>query len=425
MKLFSIFRHAFQMVWRMLRSYAMLSVTIVLSFSFLLGYMAFMDAQLYNKYKEWFALRRGDVFIEVRETEGDRMQLLREKLEGMENTVSYVYYHGLLGQLRTSYTLEGQDADSIARATLGNWQLYLVPDYAWEAENLFDIKADGVFWLDGREDFTLAEDECLINQQLFYALELDQDENPVYTFPFTSIIDWKPTFRIAGYIKSDEPLRVDDRGYLDYDGSMANCLVISAKHWNSELFNPSSEAIKYIHMVIHSQQPEAVAQLAYQLGMRDNINTIYDMQNTALEHIRTQKQTKALITCALLLLLGINLYSSFSNALNERKFEIGVKRAIGASSWSIVRQFLYESLIVMLANILLSVALVVDGLIVYKYIYEHTPNELGTCYDWVLYVSPYTIFMFGICAVSLTVVFSLIFAYKSTQVEIVQYLKAE
>ena len=79
-----------------------------------------------------------------------------------------------------------------------------------------------------------------------------------------------------------------------------------------------------------------------------------------LETIRAQKTTKALITCAMLLILGINLYSSFSNALNERKFEIGVKRAIGASGFAIVRQFLYESLTVMVANILVSVALVVD-----------------------------------------------------------------
>ena len=40
-KLFSLLRHAFQMVGRTWKSYALLSVTIVLSFSLLLGYLTF------------------------------------------------------------------------------------------------------------------------------------------------------------------------------------------------------------------------------------------------------------------------------------------------------------------------------------------------------------------------------------------------
>ena len=111
--------------------------------------------------------------------------------------------------------------------------------------------------------------------------------------------------------------------------------------------------------------------------------------------------------------------------MNDRKFEIGVKRAIGASALSIVRQFLYESLIVMVTNIFLSVVLVADVFIVYKFLYEHTPNEWGQYLKWIIYISPQSLAMFAVSSVSLTLVFSLIFAYKSTQVEIVQYLKAE
>ena len=46
-------------------------------------------------------------------------------------------------------------------------------------------------------------------------------------------------------------------------------------------------------------------------------------------------------------------------------------------------------------------------------------------HDWIIYISPYSIAMFVVGSVAMTVVFSLIFAYKSTQVEIVEYLKAE
>ena len=122
----------------------------------------------------------------------------------------------------------------------------------------------------------------------------------------------------------------------------------------------------------------------------------------------------------MLLLLGVNLYSSFSNALNERKYEIGVKRAIGASAWAIVRQFFMEGMAVMLLNILLSVLLVSNLLCLYK-LYQHF--ALGE--QWVIAVSLYSAAMFGICSVTLTLVFSMLFAYRSTQVEVVQYLKAE
>mgnify|MGYP002869020339 FL=1 len=141
--------------------------------------------------------------------------------------------------------------------------------------------------------------------------------------------------------------------------------------------------------------------------------------------MKTENRLKALICGAMLIILGINLYSCFANALNERRFEIGVKRALGASAGSIVKQFLYESLCVMAVNILVSVALVADIFIVYKFIYERTPNEYGQYFQWTIYISPHSIAMFAVCTITLTVVFSLIFAYKSTQVRIADQLKAE
>ena len=47
-----VLAHAFVMVRKHIRSYALLSVTIVLSFSLLLGYLVYTDTSLYNEYKE-------------------------------------------------------------------------------------------------------------------------------------------------------------------------------------------------------------------------------------------------------------------------------------------------------------------------------------------------------------------------------------
>ena len=122
----------------------------------------------------------------------------------------------------------------------------------------------------------------------------------------------------------------------------------------------------------------------------------------------------------MLFLLGINLYSSFSNALERRKYEIGVKRAIGASGGSIMRQFLTESMLVMLVNIVASILIVVEVLVDYKLYVQLVEGA-----QWIDSISIHSILMFLVCSVSLTVAFCLLFAYKSTKVEIAQYLKAE
>lgn len=51
------------MVKKNIRSYALLSVTVVLSFALLLGYLLYTDASLYNKHKEILSRRRGDVLV--------------------------------------------------------------------------------------------------------------------------------------------------------------------------------------------------------------------------------------------------------------------------------------------------------------------------------------------------------------------------
>lgn len=149
-------------------------------------------------------------------------------------------------------------------------------------------------------------------------------------------------------------------------------------------------------------------------------HSVADAQEEALINIRAQKSTKGIIAIVLLLLLGINFYSSFSNALERRKYEIGVKRAIGASGISIMGQFLLESMMVMLVNIAASIIIVLDVLVGYK-LYQ----KLVEGNTWTVNISIHTILMFLVCSLPLTTAFSLLFAYKSTKVEIVQYLKAE
>lgn len=419
-RIFGMVRHGCMMVRRNLRSYLLLSVTVVLSLSLLLGYLLYTDSSLYNKYKVLFSYRREDVVIQDNIEKVEQADSFCINASEIGETYTYIAYTGIAEQLKATYGADGMDQN----ISFVNWLLVYYPENAWVSQVMTENLPTGeIVWLDGRNDQTITLDtyEAVINEGLYYALGFDQQENPVYTFRFEN--DVALTLQIVGYAKDKIPFYLD--WFAETEGEYyRNELILSTKLLDAEELWDTGNMVSDYEIVTYSNEPEKINQLAEQMNYTI-VTSTYEWQNSALEAIRLEKRNKSIIACAMLLLLGINLYSSFTNALNDRKFEIGVKRAIGASSWSIVRQFLYESLLVMAGNILLSIALVTDIFIVYKYIYQHIPNEWGQYLQFVLYISPHSVAMFAVCSISLTIVFSLIFAYKSTRVEIVQYLKAE
>ena len=421
-RLFGEIRHASLMVCRTVKSYLLLSVTVVLSFSLLLGYFCYTDSNLINQYKTLFSYRRGDIYLYDSIGNHQRLQTLMENISEVGTTKYYIAYEGNGGRTETMYTCQTEGSDDLSSVFLSNWYLFYYPDHAWTT-SLLDLHTGDIVWTDGRTDQSIKLDpyDAIINEGLYFALGFDKMQNPVYTFKFEN--GESLTLNIVGYAMDKIPFTIDwEHGTEGY--YYRNQLILSTKILDAEELWDSEGMVTGRYIVIHTDNPEQILNLAQRIGYNTG-QSAFMQQNEALEAIRYEKKNKAIIACALFLLLGINLYSSFINALNDRKFEIGVKRAIGASSWSIVRQFLYESLMVMVANILLSVVLVTDVFIIYKFIYERTPDEWGNLNQWIIYISPHSVFMFSVCAVSLTIVFSLIFAYKSTRVEIVQYLKAE
>lgn len=425
----SILRHATMMVGRTLKSYALLSVTIVLSFALLLGYLVFTDSTLYNRYREIFAADRGMIYIRDIYLENAKLEMLLQKAEEIGDTSAVWYDCAQLNITRNNLILpeQGIPVNNPLMA-----EVFVLPQHTF-AFCEYGARPWAVHWLDGKEhpDIHLEEGEVIVDEDLYYALELDKMDEPTYTFHFCADTYGSPSLqyeaRIVGYLK-------DNHAHWEFssaevDGTSWNLsngltLLLSTDAINQSRF-PADEVIWARNIVVYSDSPEEVVALAEKLDFTGKLDANCIAQNQALEKIQTANQTKAIITAALLLLLGINLYSCFSNALNDRKFEIGVKRAIGASRWAIVRQFLYESILVMGVNILLSVSVVTDVFLVYKYHLLCLPKDQGQWLSWTIWCSPWSVGMFAVCAIALTVVFSLIFAYKSTQVQVVDYLKSE
>ena len=432
MKLLKELKHAFVMVRRNMRGYCLLSVTIVLSFTLLLGYMVYTDSGNYNKYKEHFAQNRSLVFA-VHPTDEYIDRLLLEKASEIPNTTYQLNYRiGGFNLKIPNISLEtGEEVYSFGSPYIFSIPARVPAVYTWSNDN-DRFEALEITWLDGKEhlDINLNDDEIIVDEQLYRAVS-EWNHNKLHCV-MTSNLDREyaldKNYTVVGTIPSEGTLTLNTGQGVAEGTAFVNAeyytptFLMSGTSVNPALF-PKLDCWSYIVFV--SDQPELVAQLVNSMNTGARAVGTYEAQDKANRVMKTENRTKALICGAMLIILGINLYSCFANALNERRFEIGVKRALGASAWSIVRQFLYESLCVMALNILISVALVADIFIVYKFIYERTPNQFGQYFKWTIYISPYSVAMFAVCTLTLTVVFSLIFAYSSTQVRIADQLKAE
>lgn len=404
------FKHAAMMLWRNRRSYMMLSVTIVLSFSLLLGYLVFMDSDLYNRYKHILAADPNLVMAyswENSPINHSALETMARKTDPDAQVYQYYRYDATLSQFGNVYA----EVTFLPSADVPVYRLSSV--WGDHYGNVYN-SATPVTITQGRQSFALGEREAIVDETLFRAISPDGTLPVSLTIP----IRWRDhsvthyTVEVVGVSSRVGSL------YTDEEGTQQGQTYIYVAQ--SMLGERSVQELGIIQRItwMYTQYPSEMMEYAQSLEMI--VHGMCQEQEEATQQIQAKTGTKGAVAVVLLLLLGINLYSSFSNALNGRKYEIGVKRAIGASARHILLQFLLESLLVMLVNILLSILLVADVLSIYK-LYVLITEE----YQWVVDVSVYSVAMFLVCSVTLTVVFSLLFAYKSTQVEIVQYLKAE
>lgn len=407
----SAIAHAAKMLWRNKSSYAMLSVTIVLSFSLLLGYLSFMDSDLYDRYKIIFSARKDVVMAYTWDKNPvDHLALATKVRKADENAQMYQFF-----DVSTRLTQYGQVNARLIFLPQGNRPVFEVL-LSGDEYSIYQLSRQ-VWPIMGKTDFDLKDNEAIINESFFRAI------SPDGTLPVQIVVPIRWDDRTTSYIPLEVVGVSADAGDCrlgfselgDYAGQVEIYLSQSliGEHTAAD-FDGAVRRVTWIS----TEKPSEIALHAQQLGMVTH--SVADAQEEALINIRAQKSTKGIIAIVLLLLLGINLYSSFSNALERRKYEIGVKRAIGASGISILGQFLLESMMIMLMNIAASIVIVVDVLVGYK-LYQ----KLVEGNTWTVNISIHTILMFLVCSLSLTTAFSLLFAYKSTKVEIVQYLKAE
>ncbi len=407
--------HGITMMLRNRKNYLMLAITIILSFSILLGYMTYSDSILYNRYKQVFSSPENVVIMETQSKKQTVDALLSAEKKKDHTLKSYSY-------VKTATYFPQYSGEAYVGAGV-----YFVPSCANPFllyEFLHDPLSKEFFsieWIHGFDmvagSEAISNNDAIVNES-FYKAVLKKAPLPAsLSVPIIhedNSVDFL-SLQITGVCKDTDYDRMDEKT-LDGHTKMYGSIYCNYALLSGVSLDDLESAEHYT--VITTKDPGRIVERATSLNI---INaSSYQARQLASEQMQKETDTKMWISIILYLILGINLFGCFENALEKRKFEIGVKRAIGASKLQIILQFLIEGVLVMAFSILISAVIVTELMTVYKLyllVFHHTV--------WTISLSAGSLKMYIVCSTSMTMLFSILFAYRTTNVEIVKYLKAE
>lgn len=396
-----IISHALLMVKKTIRNYMLLSVTALISFSVMFVYLMYTDSNIYNKYREIMG-SDSQVILSINAYSDEtirKMNMLTEQLKKYEDTNYY-----FINYTNAINTFGGQDCEIV-----------VLPNYTWA---LFELDSGGEednygipsrVEVNGKKEILLKDNEAIVSKKVYEYLDAEYGKDKYVNLVFTDKDgnEFLRKYSVVGMYEKEE------NNYLDPENNDTG-----DKIYISDSYITSNSEIINISAIIKSDSANEISKLMRDMGLAC-INTFED-KSMAISEKNIVVKNKYIIAIVLFVLLGINLYSSFLNALNERKFEIGIKRAIGAGKFDIMLQFLIEGIFVMVINIVLSVLIGIALMIMYKYI-RYVVND----YVFVVTMTKQSVILYLLFSFFLSLLFSMIFAYKSTCVEIIKYLKEE
>lgn len=389
MKKNNIFGHALLMVKKNKRSYLMLSITIMMSFTFLLSFLIYTDSKIMTNNVE---------------TIEQKPYMIESYLTGVDKKIKYTYINNLDKLDKTKYfmsdnvVLESKfrtdyDFTSVILTSNNDMGTFLGMNYEI-------VREDG-------KKISLSSNQVMVRSSIYEQLKKEKkDKKIILNIPIETndgSYKYVNVEVVGGYKAKNEKDNI----------SMNNEIIMS-----QDTLKNIDYSINETRMFIYTHYPTKVLELANNFDIFTK--SVFQDKKEKFPEIQKDLKSKGMIVVVLFILLGINLYSSFVNALNERKFEIGVKRAIGASGKDIIMQFLFEGIIVVLSNIVLSSLLAVSIFIGYKYY-----NNMIKGSRFIFYLSKYSICMYLVVSIFLTMAFSLMFAIQSSRVEIIKYIKGE
>jgi putative ABC transport system permease protein len=145
-----------------------------------------------------------------------------------------------------------------------------------------------------------------------------------------------------------------------------------------------------------------------------DVSTVQEMSELAVVLTRTMQLLTAVIASISLLVGGIGIMNIMLVSVTERTREIGIRMAIGATPWDVLRQFLIEAVVLALVGGIIGITLGLVGAV-----------ALAHFIDWPLVVDPKAVALaFGVSA-AVGIFFGFYPARKASRLDPIEALRFE
>ncbi len=209
---------------------------------------------------------------------------------------------------------------------------------------------------------------------------------------------------------------------IDDDTSLVFTVLIPVGGVSDESYNKYWSYLFYYTSVDYASYVGQLASIVNTDGYLGYLS--YMTPDTIADTIVDARSDNILIKCALMLVVaiisGISVSGMMINSIADRKKEIGIKKALGASDGDIMFGFVFENLINAFLAIFLALALASTVFLIYAHYQRHVQ-----LIDYTIRFYPETIGLFVCYTLSSMIGFGLLPAYRATQVNLIDTLRDE
>ena len=152
------------MVRKTYKNYVLLSVTVVLSFSIMLGYLIICDSNIYNKYNEILGASP-EIILSQNSASYEEQASIHKLMAQLDKTLDNHYYI---------------ESDTVAKTCYGqDCSVRFLPMYVWGLYHIVDLNGyDGIRRLkvSHQWQFTLGSNEAIVSEPMYESLQQETDD---------------------------------------------------------------------------------------------------------------------------------------------------------------------------------------------------------------------------------------------------------
>ena len=338
-----IFRHSLLMVRKNLKSYLLVSISILISFVIILSFLLINDSLVYNHTKNVY--KNPSNLFQVSKSHADNTNL-KYFLNAIMKLSKTETHHWKMNSARLTAYSNPKNIVSV--------NLYFMT-HAHQTVPYYDGSFFREIKITEGRYFTPQEIEnkhrVIVVGQSFAQKYLGNVLNQVIKLENVS--------DVGGILRDYRVIGI----YDDTQSATENYDEIGdVKSFSTHFILPITTSDDFDNQyeqsftVIISDHKQDVTNLAWNLG----INVVSSGSQIASAHLQkfNNAVTKGMVLLIVFVILGINAYASSSFSIQRRRREIGIKLALGIEKKDIFIEFFVESAMVMMLNIVLSFAVV-------------------------------------------------------------------